>query len=284
MSSIISLARGRVRLEIARALGGGLVAFDYDGREVMRRGEANGSPIDLASFVLLPFCNRISRGATARSHLGKDLSPNARDVDPLHAIHGYGWQAAWSIVDRNDRFLRLSHLYDEEDWPWSYQAEQSFELSDTGFDHRLSITNLSDSPMPAGLGLHPYFPRANAQLDFRTSGMWRNNADGLPERFEPIQEQRDWLNGDPLDNVFVGCEGPIAIRWPDHVLTIAPGTDLSFVHVYSPAGEDFFCVEPVSHMPDALGRSETDSETGQRWLEPGEEWSVSVRFLVERAN
>ncbi len=284
MSGITSLAQGRARLEIAPALGGGLVAFVWDGREIMRRGVANGSPLDLASFVLLPFCNRISRGAKARSRIGVDLPVNAVNVDPRHAIHGYGWQAGWSVIEHNDRSARLVHSYDGYDWPWRYEAEQLFELDENGFDHRLSLANRSDSPMPAGLGLHPYFPRADAQLDFAASGIWRNDPSGLPEMLEPINELRDWLDDAPLDNVFVGREGPITIRWPDHTLRIFPDAELSFVHVYSPHGEDFFCVEPVSHMPNALDRSETDSETGQRWLEPGEEWTVNVRFGVERTN
>lgn len=42
--------------------------------------------------------------------------------------------------------------------------------------------------------------------------------------------------------------------------------------VFTPEGQDYFCVEPVSHATDAINRA---PET-MLWLEPGETAEVSM--------
>ena len=44
-----------------------------------------------------------------------------------------------------------------DEWPWRYRAEQQFQLNPSALTVSLSIENLAQSPMPAMLGLHPYF-------------------------------------------------------------------------------------------------------------------------------
>jgi aldose 1-epimerase len=49
--------------------------------------------------------------------------------------------------------------------------------------------------------------------------------------------------------------------------------------VYSPAGEDFFCVEPVSHCTDAFNlAAQGRADTGMLTLHPGASLSAAMRF------
>jgi aldose 1-epimerase len=49
--------------------------------------------------------------------------------------------------------------------------------------------------------------------------------------------------------------------------------------IYTPAGKDFFCVEPVSHCTDAVNLAAAgQSDTGLRVIEPGERFAADVRF------
>jgi aldose 1-epimerase len=54
--------------------------------------------------------------------------------------------------------------------------------------------------------------------------------------------------------------------------------------VYTPAGDDFFCVEPVSHMTDAINRMGSVAEHGLRILMPGEELRGDVTFRIATAS
>ena len=58
---------------------------------------------------------------------------------------------------------------------------------------------------------------------------------------------------------------------------------LKFIILYTPAGETFFCVEPVSNMNNAFNRAEEGEEnTGTVVLKPGDELSAQMRLLVQR--
>jgi aldose 1-epimerase len=45
-----------------------------------------------------------------------------------------------------------------------------------------------------------------------------------------------------------------------------------------PPGSSFFCAEPVSHMPDAINRSDADEGERMHVLQPGETLSVAMRI------
>ena len=51
-------------------------------------------------------------------------------------------------------------------WPWLFRATQRLILSESGLSVTLTVENLSDDVMPAGMGLHPHFPFAS---DMRVS-------------------------------------------------------------------------------------------------------------------
>lgn len=271
----LRLANDRVTLTIDPDRGGGVLGFAVDGRDVFRPA-GQGGPLALASFPLVPFANRIAGDGNRLS-----LPPNAPDVDPANAIHGYGWLARWKTVSCDDQAIVIAHDHDAADWPWAYRAEQRFTLRDDGFVHGIAVENLSDRAMPAGLGLHPYFPRTGARLSLGANGVWRADHAGPPTAWEAMTTEPEWFEGNPHDHCFTRHSGAILIEWPSHRLHIVPDPALGFAHVYIPAGEDYCCIEPVSHIPDAVNRSEPGTATGLRWLEPRETWVCETRFGVE---
>ena len=50
--------------------------------------------------------------------------------------------------------------------------------------------------------------------------------------------------------------------------------------VYTPPGRGYFCVEPVTHMTDAINRMDVAGH-GLRVLAPGETLQVLVIFRIE---
>ncbi len=58
---------------------------------------------------------------------------------------------------------------------------------------------------------------------------------------------------------------------------------LRFLVVYTPPGEPFFCVEPVSNCTDAFNlHAEGRDDTGTRILQPGDSLAATVRFEPRR--
>lgn len=277
---MLRLAADTTELVLAPGAGGSITAFRWRGMDLLRGGDPAAGLLALASFPLLPFSNRIGGGRFTAAGRSVILPANSVQAGRPQTIHGFGWQAAWAVADAGPRHARLVHRHGGEAWPWPYVAEQHFRLADGELELALSLTNFGTSPMPAGMGIHPYFPRAGAQLRLAVDGRWDNDADGLPTRWSPLEATPDWFGGDPVDHCFTGRAGPILLRWPDRALTMTPDPTLGHVIVYVPAGEDYFCVEPVSHLTNAVNRDEPDEATGLRWLAPGETWTVTLHFAA----
>lgn len=278
--ALIALQNDDAALSLSPELGGGVIAYRWRGREIFdRRPQARG-PLALGCFVLAPFSGRIAGGCFNADGRPVRLAPNhPTEPDHPHALHGFDWLAPFEITETLPSRARLRRRHDGGGWPWPYDTEQVFTLTDDGYRHELSLVNRSDRPMTAGLGLHPFFPRDGAQLRLDVGGFWETTPDQIPTRWRALSRAPDWL-GAAHDHCFTGRRGAIVIDWPTHRVTIEPDPAFSFTVVFTPEGEDYFCVEPVSHMPDAVNRAEAASETGLRQLRPGERWTTQTVFRV----
>lgn len=246
----------------------------------------HGGAEDLGCFPLVPFSNRIADGRFRFDDREVRLPLNL--AGSPHAIHGHGWRSPWSVEERTATTARLDYRHAADAWPWRYRATQDVALTSDGVTITIELSNEGDGPMPAGLGLHPYFRKPpGTTLRARLSGLWDNDATLLPSVRRPLPDGCDFSNGVTMDrtvfdNGFTGWNGAATLTWPDVGLRLSITADDLFGHlvIYSPAGEEYLCVEPVSHMTDAVNRA-GEPESGLRVLMPGERLSGTVRFRVE---
>ena len=279
----VELSFAEYRLVLDPAHGGAIDRFDWNGEPLMR-AVCGPTILDKASFPLVPFSNRVAHGCLAWQGREIRLAPNLPGTDHPHTLHGFGWLAPWQVAAASPTSARLTLSYPGGEWPWPFQAEQQFTLDSHGLTMALSVQNLGDSAMPAGLGFHPYFPRtAQTRYLGLHHGEWHNTPDCLPLSLDEHPVARDWWQGQPVDahavdTVYTEREGDLAIWWPERKLrlTLEPSANLPFTVVYSPPGEPFFCVEPVSHMTDAFNRADQGAQFAT--LAPGEVLRVSVRL------
>ncbi len=272
----MKLHHDHIIVELRPEHGGGVARFAFGELEIFSPLVANDiSPLGLSCFPLVPFSGRIARGIFSADGQVIRLPINFSE-EPLHAIHGHGWQAAWHITAHDATSATMQFDHDAGEWPWAYRAEQKLHLHESGYRHELSIQNLGDTPMPTGMGLHPYFPRAGASIDTHFSARWAIDEERLPSQLEILVGEIDWFGGALIDTGFERQSGPIQLSWPTHTLRITPNADLNPTVIYIPPGEDYFCVEPVSHVANAINHG------GMRWLAPVETWDTAVDFSVMR--
>jgi aldose 1-epimerase len=288
MSARLALRSGPLELELAPALGGAVTAFRIDGPEpapLFREVPATiARSVDAAAFALVPFSNRIRGGRFKFRDREVRLAPNM-DGDPS-PLHGQGWTSAWTVTEAGDASAELGLSHPAGEWPWEYQARQSLSLDADGLDWEIAVRNLSDQPMPAGLGLHPYLPcNAETVLDAAVERVWTVDDLVLPVRREPAEGRYD-LNlrricGAGLDNGYEGWGGQAVVRWPDRGLGLRMRAAERYFQVYAPPQGGLIAIEPVSHANDALARPELEwGLLGVRILAPGDEASLSARFEV----
>jgi aldose 1-epimerase len=275
----VELRRGALRLALRPDLGGCVAGFWHDGRPVLRSVE----PRDLAGprpsgcFPLVPYSNRIAHGRFEWH--GRRHETRVNVEGSRHSIHGVGWMRPWRVVSRTEReaCLSLAHEGDEH-WPFAFDAAQRFFIDEDALNCELSITSRAEGVAPAGLGWHPYFPkRARSRLHLEAQARWDNDADNLPAR-RVVQHA---IDADVAhlahDNCFEGWTGVARIR--DETLAVTLTSSLPHVVVFTPQDRDFFCVEPVSHVSNALNAPQPLA-LGVRPLARGECWVASMRIAV----
>ncbi|QNN65159.1 aldose 1-epimerase [Sphingomonas rhizophila] len=280
MTPTVALRNGPAECLVAPALGGSILAWRIGGIDILRPAAAGAvSPLELASFPLVPFANRIAHGRFRFDEI--DALPGPHPVADPHALHGHGWESAWIVVDQSDRSVMLEFERPGDDaWPWTYRARQHIELDPLELRTAITIENLSPQPMPAGAGIHPYFPRfVTSRVTAVAKQRWDNDASGLAvasaddTRFADGSRSVDELEG--LDHFFPASD-PVRISAPAGDIEIPLGDAAGF-HLYVPTGLAHFCVEPVTHPPDALGRGDREA---MAVLSPGERrtWHFPLRW------
>lgn len=266
--TVLSLKAGRIGLDLAPQAGGSIARFTVDGRDVLRPmapdEKASGRGIHGSSYALVPFAGRVGNGRLLFQGEELQLAPNWPGV--VHPIHGDGWWHPWHVAQSDGTSAELVYLHEraaaQGGWPFRYRAVQRFRLDGDRLTFGISLENLEDRTVPAGIGLHPYFVRdADSRLACRAQTVWRMDAEVLP--LEKVAVPAEWdfakgkrVNDVALDTAFEGWDGRATLTWPSRQLRLDLEASETLAHhlvLYLPPDQDFFCVEPLSHTPGQIG-------------------------------
>jgi aldose 1-epimerase len=287
MTVMLKLAAGPTEIMLAPEIGGGIACFRHEGVDVMRPATREAiesrNPLGLACFPLVPYSNRIRHGRFIFD--GREVRLPLNYGSHPHSIHGHGWQSPWTVEAQHVDRATLVYEHRADAWPWDYRATQSFELATGKLTVRLAIENRSESRMPAGLGLHPYYVRTpRMTLRTKLDGWWETDAEQMPVGYSPAGATDDdwssWLHG-PIttDNVFSGWNGRAVLGWPERGLELTMTADDSARHmvIYAPVEAPFAVIEPVTHPTDALN---DPALPDIKLLEPGASFELTTDFSV----
>lgn len=297
---LIELRHGARRVLLAPHVGGAIAAFfETRGDRVIHwlrpatpDALAARNPLGMASFALLPYCNRIRDARFTFDGTLVDLSDDGNTFP--HALHGNAWRLPWEAGDVSEAAatLRLRHEPSREaahHWPFAYEAEQQIALDADSLKVTISMRNLSDRPMPFGIGHHPYFPRESATfVHANVAAMWHASPDPLPTHLgahasvDALASERGMAaDAFDLDNHFTGWTRTATIAWPDERRSVElnAGAPFDFMVIYAPTFDPSqLCVEPVSNVADWVNLDVDATSKGGGVLQPGE--SISAGFTL----
>ncbi len=285
MTTTLQLKHASLRCDLAPALGGSIAGLWLDDVPVLRStpGPALQQVSAAGSYPLVPFSNRIGHATFSWANRSHNLLPNG--APEPHAIHGVGWVRPWTVqqVDARQAHLAYNHQADAA-WPFAFAAEQVFELSDQGLTLRMTLTNPSELPMPAGLGMHPNFvKRPGSHLRFAAAGRWEMDAGRLPTHRLPASGLDTDCAGLNVDHCFDGWAGGVELQ--DELLRIHISSNLQRLVVFTNPARDFVAIEPVSHVNNALqlmqARGMGADALGLIELQPGESMSAHMHTHIE---
>ncbi|MCO8170855.1 aldose 1-epimerase [Pseudomonas sp. 21LCFQ02] len=235
-------------------------------------------------YPLIPYSNRIA-DATLNFAGERHTLPVHPDAMP-HTLHGVSHTLAWTVESASDTTAVLSLQYSGAHWPWPIRAEQHFELRGAELAIKLVLINNGATPMPGGMGLHPYlnaYPQM--QVAFNSQRQWAITPDYLASgAFTQGQERRsitpqDWATQTWADYLSQ-WGGEASVSYPQGQLSIKAGSELDHLVVFGPAGVDYLCLEPVSHLANGFNLAERlgHESTGTQVITPGENFSSQVCF------
>ena len=273
------LHAGALRLALRPDLGGCIAGLWHQETPLLRSTE----PADLtlarsaACYPLVPYSNRLAyRKFRWKGH---DYTTQPNFGDSPHSLHGVGWMRPWQIVSSSvlEVVIKVIHGGDA-DWPFPFEATQYFTLTPHSMHVEMVCTNTADIAQPVGLGWHPYFTkRSRSRLHIELVSRWDADAAELPVRKVAQPGIDSDISHLDFDNCFDGWKGPARIR--DEKFSLQLTSTLDHLVVYTPQTKPYFCVEPVSHVSNAIHMADPAAH-GLRTLAPGESFAATMNLDI----
>jgi aldose 1-epimerase len=273
---VVVLPEAGARLHRLRAFGTDLLRTPDDPATHTR------DPFFWGAYVMAPWCNRIAAGHSKISGHTLALQPNFTDGS---AIHGQVYQVPWEVESDGT----LSALGGGAGWPWTYRVRQRVAVEASQLMVELALTNLSATPMPAGLGLHPWFRRP-LEVRIDAGRVLRSNTDPAGQ-FTDVSGSFDLRTlctmPNDLDATWLPDGQPAAeLYWPEAgvsaLLSARSDRGLCIVAA-SPGSLDAVAIEAQTHAPYGLGRLQRGEAHGLDWLAPGHTLHLEVGLAFRRA-
>jgi aldose 1-epimerase len=290
---IVTLEDGPYALAVAPGFGARMASFRYAGRDVLRPTPeavlAEPAVYGFAGFPLMPYSGPLFGPGFTFASVSYPLVRNVRE-EPT-ATHGEAWIAPFRILDRGEAALELEMIHEPTPgtFPFRFRGHVRYSLSEDGLSILLRITSRDHRPMPAGLGVHPYFPKhPGTRLRFAAVGVWPPDA---PEAVllgcQPLIDGLDFGDGPDvsamvIDRLYEGWDGRAELIAGDGFRTvIEAGGVLDKMQIYSAWDYPYVCVEPVSNANDGFNRMAAGVPShGVRVLEPNRSIEGTVRIFV----
>lgn len=289
----LSMESDQALVEVAPQHGGALAAFDFkngaDRVAILRRwtGESD-NPRAFACNPLVPWFNRISGGGFSFDGTFYPIAPN--DPDDPFPLHGDGWLTPWQVSEASAARIVLT-LRSGAIPPFDYEATQVLTLAGTALTMEISLTHLGKTPIPYGLGFHPWLERTpGVTLHAPATGAWLAQPPDFPTSPEPDPVPAKWdfsaaraLPEAFIDNGFAGWSGRAEVHWQDRGVAVEIAADpaINLYHLYS-LGADcpIFCFEPVTNPNGAFNKPGGPAANHLRVLTPGESTSLTMRLTA----
>ncbi|MFO0807496.1 MAG: aldose 1-epimerase [Gemmataceae bacterium] len=260
--------------------------------ELVERPTRGGIP------VLFPFPNRIRGGRFMVGATEYQLPLN--DSTKQNAIHGFTPRVPWHAPEwcvEGDSHCWLRSTFDSTavddgraNWPGAYRLTLTIHLTPTSLRYVAQVENPGPTPLPFGLGYHPYFRTTpDSRLTTVARGRW-DLQDNLPtgtvvplDRLHDLREPR-LVSGLMLDDGYTDlplARGPREIARlidSDGVLAVIADPNFRELVLFTPPHRQAIAIEPYTCPTDAVNLAAQGKDVGWRELGPSDTWTGNVEY------
>ncbi len=282
----VTIEDGPIHVELLPEVGARLHRLRVFGHDLLRTpddpAEHARDPFQWGAYVMAPWGNRI---AATPTEVDGQLVAVASNFPDGTAIHGQVYDARWQLREDGALWVRGG----DDGWPWPYECALRVRIEDAVLEIELSLTNRAATPMPAGLGLHPWFRRP---MDARINAqrVLPSNTDPLA-MVEPVSGSLDLRTmrpmPDDLDAAWLDPGDPAGeLHWPElgvaAVLRAWSAAGVCIVAA-SPCPLDAVAIEPQTHAPQGLRRLLRGEPQGLHSLAPGATMRLTIELAFEQS-
>ena len=266
--------------------GGRICSLILDGRERILAQPAVGIEPSIAwgCYLMAPFVGRVRDGVVAWAGRTVRLRLN----DGAHAIHGAGFDASWTVIDRTSGSIKMTCDFDDPSrWPFGGSMIQTIEIARGRLTLKAEVT--AREPMPAALGWHPWFVNIDGPLRVcvPSDNVLGRSRDLIPTgELVPVDARTDLRSGPcvaghELDDTYAAVRSPVTVGWPDLDLTMGFESPVGAVVVCT--RPEATAVEPMTAWPDAIRlAADGRTDTGLVSLAAGERLVASTHWTWKR--
>ncbi len=278
----IDICSGSYRIQVNPREGGQIENFIFCGGgkdlailkpKPSQNHKQDGIPL-YGSFAMIPFCNRLVPSNIMTSEGEFSLPKNWANEDC--SIHGIGLSEEWEVVVKTQDSCRLStSLYTLEGRCVGIGI-QELKVSETGgLTSRLGYFNNQFDWIMAGLGFHPWFYLNNGDADFEfvADGKFKTDERLLPTSYHKLAWKEVRINtqqNNEIDTCFAGWEGRSILFLKHCGVELELSSNATNLHVYINKNLDAICIEPVTHITNAMHDPRWNSYAGMKQVNQGE--------------
>jgi len=172
--------------------------------------------------------------------------------------HGFARTLAWDVVETLPDSLVLaleSNATTLAQFPWEFRVILAFAVSAGRLRLTMTVVNQSDSPMPFGVGYHPYFQvddKARARIDTAATRAFDNVSKSIVA-FTGFDLTRKEVDLHLLDH---GSSTGTLSYGDGSRLNVSASPQFTRWVVWTLAGKEFVCLEPWTSPGNALNSGE----------------------------
>jgi len=278
--------------------GKNILYFPYaDVSEFQKNPQLSGIPF------LAPWANRLNEQgfwANGKKYaFDMDLG-NVRGATPIHGLLSSSpyWQVISVAGDKRSarttsrlEFWRYPELMAQ--WPFAHEYEMTYTLKDGVLEVRVTVTNVSNDPMPVAIGFHPYYRIPDVSRDEWTGHIPARQRVVADNRLIPTGEYRAMdipekfpLRGRTLDDGFIDLQrdadgrAVFSIESGDKKVETMFGPKYPVAIVWEPNAHNgqpqpFICFEPMTGITSAVNLAHEGKYPDLQTIPPGGKWSES---------
>lgn len=235
-----------------------------------------------AASILFPFVSRIENGVYEFDGKTYQLDCNQAGIN---ALHGLVYNKTFAVVHQEETdsnatvTLRYTENNPPKGFPFKYELELTYTLSENNLGITIKATNLDTLPFPFTLGWHPYFYTehlAESVVKFSSHQQVAFDEKLITKELIPFTNEGVFaIENKQLDDCFVMNDAVIEFETNEYQLKITSDASQNYLQMYTPPHKTLIAIEPMTGISNSFNNT-----IGLQVLAPSKTFNITWNLTI----